>query len=85
MQHPTPIHIPKMGFRYCWKYITSLAEPTSVLIEVIDVETVIAVNMDSNFYMSLIHFNVHRKGVLQNNTLYMVIEISFFLAGMYQI
>lgn len=52
---------PKMGFRYCWKYISSLAEATSVLIDVIDVENVIAVNIDSNFYMSLIHFNVHKK------------------------
>lgn len=36
-----------MGFGYCWKYISSPAEPTLVLIEVIDIENLVAMN--SNF------------------------------------
>lgn len=51
-----------MGFRYCWKYISSVIETTSVLMEVIDIENAIVVNMDSNFHMTLIHFNAYKKG-----------------------
>lgn len=47
-----------MGFKYCWKYISSVTEPTSVLMEETDIENAIVVNMDSNFHITLIHFNV---------------------------
>lgn len=39
-----------------------------------DIENAIVVNMDSNFHITLIHFNVYqKKAALQNNILYMTI------------